>query len=144
MKKAKNDKDYEIAKEKNGIARAQLAETTRHHKETEKNGGTGGKKKQTYAPLQFFGPYGKSRQYDMNRNDEILKAWGEYKRHGLYKGDEEKEPDTPEKMRNYMISHQGEWSRSYIEGEGGRSSGLEYPHSFSLTGNQGGKRGFKL
>lgn len=146
LRKAKNADDKAIAEKKAQQAekrlqqaaarlaeeqrsnRAREAETARHNKAMEGKGSAKEKKekeKKFRTDFHLAGPYGRSRDYDMNKDGDVLEAWKLFKKHGLYKpdhGSNEKEPDTVDKMRNYMLTYD-----RWVKGsEGGWSRELEY------------------
>lgn len=104
-KDAQADRDYRLRQQR-------LDEDRNYHKgrlEIEKSKGTGGKGKllQEYPVLHLKGDNGRSKDYDMSKDADVLRLWGEYKKAGMFKGFEENEPDTPEKIRAYLMTRLG-------------------------------------
>lgn len=104
VKDEQNQRDFGLKQQQLGLKQQELAETKDYHS---KSGGNG-KKRTDYHSISIKGDRGYSRDYDMNDDAEVLRAWGEYKKAGMYKpAPDEKEPDTPEKIRTYLLTRLG-------------------------------------
>jgi len=104
-KDAQADRNYRLRQQEladNGNYRKKRLEIEKY-----KTDNSGKKKRQVYPTLHIEGSRGRSRDYDMNKDSDILQLWGEYKKTNMYKGLEGNEPDTPEKIRNYLMTRLG-------------------------------------